>query len=432
MILINEFHKQIYKIFTLKSGFQIIDILFKYLVIKMLSVADIGVLLYVCSAIYFLSNTSVMGMFVYLQRQVAREETINFRYIIIALMFLIMSSVIIILILPVQVMSLKPYFILIILCNSINTMISAVCNGAHKYDSRYKILLISSGYMIFMIFYMMHQKTHYNLDVILYGWIVNSVIATLYAVKVLWSLKSKFKVKYEQNVGFHIIMINLILIYSVSMPYDFARFYDRYLLSHFFSPNLLGIYTFNCSMILAVYSLLVMPTIGICLSALSKATTDIKLQAKIMIRYYFYIILVFTLIFIGYVPFAREWLELLGFTKYLGTTHVFIYVFLNMFFYALTIPFIINMSIAKSNILKIQYCLLSVIIFNIPLLFIHFDHRFIIFLIGFVCAYFLHFVVGILLNYSSLLELSRCLWHELIKVVKGGRSGILELLTDIK
>ncbi len=398
----------------------------------MLSIEDLGIFLYVCSTVYFLSNTSVMGAYVYLQRQVARQEVINARYLISILIFLVLSSLIAVKVLPSQTTSLKPYFVLIIVCNSIITLINAIGNGAGHYDNRYKILLISSIYMVLLIIYMLYVKTNYNLNFIFYGWIVNTFIAAVYAGLMLFSIRLKFNLSKISNIGFSTIILNLVLIYSVSMPYDFAKFYDRYLLSHYFSSGLLGLYTFNFSIIMAAFSFLVMPVISICLSALSKAQNDINVQAKIMLRYLMYILCVFVVIFIGYVPFTKYWLTLLGLNKYIGTTSTFIFVLIYMFLYSIAIPFIITISISNGHMIKIKYCLTSLLVFIIPLIFIKINHNFNIFLYGFLVAYFLHSMMAILFNYNSLRGLFYCMVGELMQILRSGPTGIRSLLTISK
>lgn len=246
----------------------------------MLSIADVGIFLYVCSAISFLSCTSVMGAGVYLQRQIARNEPVNFQYISSVLLFLALSASVAFLILPKQLMALKLYLIVIIVCNAITNFLIAICNGRGRYDIRYRILLISCCYMVFLIIYMLHQKTHYNLHVIFYSWIVNAVIATVYGIIMVRSFKEKIILKKEPNVSIRMILLNLLLIYSVLLPYDFARLYDRFLLHSFFSLHLLGIYTFNCSIMMAAYSLLIIPTVGICVTMLSKTLSNIDSRQK--------------------------------------------------------------------------------------------------------------------------------------------------------
>ncbi len=352
--------------------------------------SDLGVFLYVCSIIYFLSNTSLMGMSVYMQRQIARNKSLNLRYFMIAFLFLLVSCVVAYTILPQQLIALKPYFIVILICNTIVSLVIAVCYGSGRYDNRYKILLVSCGYMVALIFYMLYQKNHYDLNIIFYSWVANAVIATMYSIGVFIPLRKKLSFVKEPLVNSSAIMLNLILIYAVSMPFDYARFYDRFLLNHFFNSRILGMYSFNCSMILAAYSFLIMPIISICLTAISKNFTNIEVQAKIIFRFYIYTLVIFALIFVLYVPLAHKWLIWLGLTKYSDTVGVFIFVYLNMFIYALSIPFIIRISISDNNKEKFFYCLFSIAIFNIPLLFILIKPQLVMFLIGFLVPYTFH------------------------------------------
>lgn len=430
MIVKNTFYKQIYNIFTLKSVFQIIDLLFKYLIIKRFSMSDLGVFLYVCSIIYFLSNTSLMGMSIYMQRQIARNNSLNFRYIMVVLLFLLVSCVFAYIILPQQLMALKPYFIVILICNTIVSMVIAVCYGSGRYDNRYKILLVSCGYMVALIFYMLYKKNHYDLNLIFYSWVANAVIATIYSIGVFLPLRNKISFMKEPLVRSSTIMLNLILIYAVSMPFDYARFYDRFLLNHFFNSRILGMYSFNCSMMLAAYSFLIMPIISICMTSLSKNFANIERQAKIIFRFYIYTLFIFALIFIVYVPFAHKWLIWLGLIKYSDTVGVFIFVYLNMFIYALSIPFIIRISISDNNKEKFFYCLFSIAIFNIPMLFIIINPGFITFLSGFLVAYTFHLLLSVGLNYAYSKELIQSLRKEGSKLVNSGRAGILALISE--
>lgn len=430
MITTNTFYRQIYNIFTLKSLFQIIDLLFKYYVIKMFSISDIGLFLYVCSIVYFFSNLAMVGMPVYLQRQVARNDAVNINYMKFSLLFICLSCIFAYLILPAQLTILKPYFLLIILCNTIISSATAICYGNGKYDSRYKILLISCVYMVIMIFYMMFQKSHYHLNVIFYAWIINSVIALFYSIWLTWPFQKKTSLVKTKEVGTIVILSDLILIYAVFMPFDFSRLYDRFLIHHFFTQDLLGIYTFNYSLILAAYSFLVMPINSICMTALSKASLNVEEQAKVLIRFYVYIVAVFILLFVGYVPFAQNWLLLLGLKKYIGTTHIFISIYAYLFLYALSVPFTIIISIADNNRLKLKYGLLSLLLFSLPALSIAFDNRFVVFLFGFLLAFLSHLLLSIFVNYSYSKKLLYWLGCEIVYLIKNGRAGFLALFEN--
>lgn len=430
MITTNTFYRQIYNIFTLKSLFQIIDLLFKYYVIKMFSISDIGIFLYVCSIVYFFSNLAMVGMPVYLQRQVARDDAININYMKFSLLFIVMSCIFAYLILPLQLTALKPYFLLIILCNTIISSATAICYGHGKYDSRYKILLISCIYMIVMIFYMMFQKTHYHLNVIFYAWIINSVVAMLYSIKLSWPFQKKATVVKTKEIGTIVILFDLILIYAVFMPFDYSRLYDRFLIHHFFTQDLLGIYTFNYSLILAAYSFLIMPIYGICMTAFSKASLNIEEQAKVLLRFYLYIFAVFILLFVGYVPFSLNWLHLLGLQKYIGSTYIFIAIYAYLFLYALSVPFTIIISIADNNRLKLVYSMLSLLIFTLPALFIAIDSQFTVFLFGFLLAFFVHLLLSIFVNYSYSKKLLYWLGREVAFLMKNGRAGFLALIVN--
>jgi hypothetical protein len=173
---------------------------------------------------------------------------------------------------------------------------------------------------------------------------------------------------------------------------------------------------------------MVKPMMSVCITALSKAKSNIEQHATIICRYYLYTLLIFSLIFVGYAPFSKSWLELLGLTSYAGTTYIFIFAFFNTLLYALSIPFIIKISISSSKIQKLMYCCVSMLIFNVPLLFISLERQFIFFLYGFLIAFALNFITAIIFNYSYAKAIFRLILSMLGKLIRGGRTELLAFI----
>lgn len=406
------------------------DIVFKYLIIKKLSVGDVGIYLYLLSLILFFQNFATLGLPTYFQRQVARNETIDRGYINISSLFTIVAAIIAFLLMPHNAANFRGYIVTVIVFNAVIYVVVALCNGTGQYDYKYKFQAISNLYTLVLPICILFNKT-ITLQIIMTAFFINAIVEFCYAMMILRKNWQSLKIMKSHTQNYWLILCDLMLIYVATMPYDFSRVYDRFLLNHFFSAYLLGVYVFNTYLVMGIYTIFVRPMMSVCMTAIAKAMTDIEQQAIIICRYYILMLLVFGLIFIGYVPFAKYWLELLRLTQYLGTTAIFVYTFFNILLYALSIPFVIKITINNNKAQKSLYCLASILIFNIPLLFIWYNHTFTAFLMGFLIAFLVHFITVMAFNYSYSKSVFKIMTHEIYKLIKGQGVGFLAFINPL-
>ncbi len=409
----------------MKTIYQLIALLFNYFAVKKLSVIDFGTFSYFTSMIVFFSSLIVIGMPTYIQKHIARKQPLDSRYMFaIFILIPLIAALIYFFMIPVSMVQLKYFTLAIIIINGITSLTLAVSNGNANFTIQYKMLLVSSVWSLALLAYIFFFKQAMTLRLIFDFWVVNAIISLFYAIYILFSFKktitfiSNFKEKYQ------FIFINLFLIYAVSLPYEFSRVYDRFLIAKYFTPHLLGVYAFNCYIVMAVYSLMIRPLATICVTGLSAHIANIDAEAKIIFRYYLYILAIYFLIFVGYVPFSKEWLEMLGLYNYIGTTDIFLYVFFSILIFNISIPLTIKISLLDSHLTKMIYCCGSLLLFNVSFLFILIKHSFEIFLAGFLLAYFLHLMLCIILNYRYSLQISIAIGQQIYKLAKGGHAEL--------
>lgn len=404
-------------------------LLFSYFIVKRLSINDFGIFSYLLSLIVFCSNFVVLGMPTYLQKQVARNEPLDWRYFVALLVIIpVMAGVVYSYVIPASDQYLKKFVIVITLINGFSSIAVSVSNGKECYKRQYTMLLVSSLWMLLLLIYMLMSKITLPLSLLFKLWLTNAVVLFSYSVCILWSYRKDITLRFNHSENYQLIFINLLLIYAVSLPFEFSRVYDRFLLTRYFSPQLLGIYAFNCYIVYSVYALMIRPMATICVTALSKHAHNIQEQARVVCRYYLYILLIYLLIFLGYVPFAKEWLELIGLSKYIGSTGIFIFVFFNILIFNLSLPLVIKITLSDSHLKKLSYACLSLLLFNTSLLFIVIKANIYYFLAGLMVSYALHFVLCLLLCYPSSMQLFKYIGHEIVKLVKGGRAELLAFM----
>lgn len=390
-----------FKLIGLKSIYQIVYILFVLVVMKSLNVEDYGVYSYILSVILCFSSIPLLGLPLYLQRNIVRKSVIHKRYLFIVVLSIFLGLVITFLILPELGIIQKIFVIAIVIYNTTIAVLVPVNDGVGKFSAQYKYLLLASTWMIVcnIKFFIFHHSL--SIKTILTYWVLNSMIMLVFALRdLIRHFHHNLKFDTYSNQSFHIILMDLVLMYSVNIPDVFAKFYDKYLANKYLDHTFLGNYSFNLMIVATAYAFFVRPINSFLINNLSRAQNDITTSCKIIGNYYLYGIMLYGSIYLIYTLASNEILSILGLEQYNETFYLFKVCFLNTLLYILSYPFVILLALSYRNRYKLFYCVASLLMFNLPLLFLSFGYSIQNYLIGFMVAYIGNFILILFIEYS--------------------------------
>lgn len=409
--------KWFFKIIGLKSIYQFLYIAFVLLVMKNLNVDDYGTYSYVLSIILYFSAIPLLGLPLYLQKHIARKNIINIRYFYLALTSVLFGLVTAFLILP-NIGNMQKLFVLAIIAyNTLTAILVAVNDGIGKYSKQYMYLLIASIWMIFSITDVVIFHKSLTINLILRYWVINSTVVFIIAFINL--LKVSFTLQFTREARpYSLILIDLLLMYSVSIPDGFAKFYDKYLANKYLSTTFLGNYSFNLMLVVTAYAFFIRPMNSFFINQIAKNQNSITICSMLIRNFYCFAISIYVFIYCLYTLFSENILLIAGLERYLGTTHLFKICFLNIILYILAYPFIILLAMSGNNRNKLIYCISSIAIFNIPALFLAINGNVYNFLFGFILAYLLNFLLVIIFEYQYAKNLIYFLLNDVSLIIK--------------
>lgn len=393
--------KNIAQAIGLKAIYQLLYIVFVLVTMKRLSIADYGTYSYIVAIILYFSAIPLIGLPLYLQRSIARGEILHSQYCVIPFLSMCSSLLIVYLILPPMGGLLKCQILIILCYNMLTAIIVAINDGRGIYTNQYKFLLLASLWMIICIF--KTEVLHESLTIknIIHYWMINAFLVLLLALAYsIYLSKFILKISHQKQQSYGFILGELLLLYSVNIPDSFAKFYDRYLANHYLDITFLGEYAFNSMIVLTLYAFFIRPINSYFISQFSKHSASVYNSAQLIKNYYIITLLIYSIVYLSYVPFAKLILTLLDLTKYQHTIYLFKFILANMILYLFAYPFVTLIAISGKAGTKIIYCIMSLLIFNLPLLLIsmHADSQH--FMIGFITAYSLNLLLVIWLARS--------------------------------
>jgi hypothetical protein len=282
----------------------------------------------------------------------------------------------------------------------LTSVIVAINDGRGKYTNQYKFMMLASLWMIVCLVNKLVFHQPLSLQFILQSWIVNAFIILMIAlIHFKYLLKNIVKVERKPINSYSFIFYDLLLLYSITIPDAFSKFFDRYLINHHFEQTFVGIYSFNALLVMTVYAFFIRPINNVFLSKLSQNYECNDHCKDIIKRYYFYTLTLYILIFCGYNLFSTSILFLLGLEKYYQTEYLFNICLLNASLYVLSYPFINLMAIREKKEVKLIYSIISLALFISPVLFLKFHQSSNYFLAGFIFAYLMNFTVALTIQY---------------------------------
>jgi O-antigen/teichoic acid export membrane protein len=389
--------KKIGNLIGLKALYQFSYIIFNLLVVKKLSIAEYGVYSYVLALITYFSTIPLIGLSLYLQRNVARGELLEKKYLKFSFYLSLLSLLMAYLIMPDMSHFQKITVLIIIGLNCLVAFSVAVSDGLGKYTFQYKMLFFNSLWMIFSLLSVLCNYP-INLGLILNYWLINVAISLIVVMVINYRLSGLVRLNQDNTTSYKVIFFDLLLLYSVAIPDAFSRFYDRYLAHHYFDENFLGNYSFNLMIVLTVYALFIRPINSILLTQLSKSHESVTDCVNVIKKYYLFGLSIYFGLWMCYLPFSNSILTLFGLTKYKGSTVFFNVCFINAVLYFISVPFMSLVALKNNGKKKIIYCVGSLLIFNTPLLLLVFSSTQLNYFIGFILAYSINLILALVLE----------------------------------
>lgn len=407
--------KMVVQLIGLKSIYQILYLFFVLIVMKSLNVSDYGLYSYILSIILFFSSFPLLGFPLYLQRNVAKKHEIKIGYLYIAFLNTCIGFSIAYLILPDIPSSQKFSILMIITYNSAVAILVAMNDGVGRYSRQYLYLLLSSIWMFVCVFQYIILKKTLTIHLIIHYWFLNSSFILILALSEIFFFLRKQTIVRGQRLHFYsMIMMDLFLMYAVNIPDVFAKFFDKYLANHYLDHTFLGNYSFNLMIVATAYAFFVRPINSFLISNLARAQDSLLDSARTIGNYYLFSLSIYLGVYFIYDMASEQILRLFGLYQYHATLYIFKICFLNNLLYLLSYPFIILLAMGQWQRLKIIYCLASLLIFNIPLLFLCYASTIQHFLLGFCVAFSCNLGLILVLQYQYALGFAAFLF-QLIK-----------------
>lgn len=386
--------KWIARIFGYKMIFQIVYLIFTLMIIKKLEVVEYGLYSYVTAIVVYFASVPLLGLPLYLQRNIARKNIINFNYFIAIFIVLILSFGIAYHIMSELTFYQKFCVLLIIAINVIYAVLSAIHNGFENYIFQYRMLFFTNLWIIFCLVQTIVFHKQMTFERILNYWVCNVLIlAPIFTVKILKLAQLPIKISRHMKISSALIVSELILLYGVNISGNFVKFYDRYLAMKFLDKSFLGYYSFNLMSVTILYGLFILPIQNILTTKLSQSEHSHESLMRLVVKFYLYGLLIYLSYFIFYTMIADKILILFGLSKYLGTKYIFYICILNAVLYFLSIPFTSMIALGDNGKKKMLYCVLSILIFCLPYLFVFLHPTENFFFAGFVLAYLMNLVL---------------------------------------
>lgn len=411
--------KSLLNILGMRAIYQLSYMVFTVIVIKKLAVNEYGSYSYIVAMTVYFSSVPLLGLPLYLQRNMARGSVISYEYFIIVLALTCIALILAYIMLPSMGLVQKIGVMLIILAACINTILVSINDGLGRYLFQYKFFLLTNLWSFICIFQVIFLRKNITFNLILNYWLTNSLIVLIVAFVIFFRLpKQGVKVVSQITTTYPLILADLILLYAVGIPDNFARFFDKFLAKKFLSDTFLGYYSFNLMAVTAVYALFLRPINSVLLTQMVKVYGSPQKFATLMKKYYLYGLLLYFSIFCVYFPFSDQILNLVGLSKYIGTIDIFTVCFINALLYMFAIPYTTFISLSESGKKKLCYSFLSVLIFNIPTLMLFIRPTQASFLAGFILAYFSNLLLCIGFEYKLASYCLRSMLDDMVRVSK--------------
>lgn len=391
--------KWVARIFGYKVIFQIVYLIFTLMIIKKLEVVEYGLYSYVTAIVVYFASVPLLGLPLYLQRNIARKNSINFNHFIVIFITLALSFGIAYHIMSELTFYQKLCVLLIIAINVIYAVLSAIHNGFENYIFQYRMLFFTNLWIIFCLVQSIFLHTQMTFEHILNYWACNVfILAPIFAVHIFKLTRFPIKISRHVKISSALIVSELILLYAVNISGHFVKFYDRYLAMKFLDTNFLGYYSFNLMSVTILYGLFILPIQNILTTKLSQSSPLQASAMHLVTKFYLYGGVIYLSYFVFYAAISDKLLVLFGLSKYLGTKYIFYMCILNAVLYFLSIPFTSMIALGDNGKKKLLYCALSIVIFCLPYLFVVFHPTENFFFAGFVLAYLMNLILSVLLE----------------------------------
>ena len=327
--------KVLVQIYGYKLVYTLFYFLFQFFIVKVMSKSDFGHFSFYTSVVVYFGSFSLLGSLVYGRRQIAKNEALDGSFLIVPLINFAIGLGIIFWTIPAS-FRIQVELVTILLVSVSISAITTICNALERYTEQYKMIVWMSVWNLACLVLLVMGHS-FSVELLLRMWAINA----LFIVPVLFfryrSTLRTVKIRWD---GWRFVIpsyITLIYLYLVGFPFEFSRYFDKWIIKTTFTGDFLGTYAFNVLVVTSFVSLFIRPLEGILATELAKIKHSSAKTTQIISRHYIKVIVLYIGLFF-YFPFSDLILKISRLEQYQGTSLIFLAVFSFYFLYSLGAP----------------------------------------------------------------------------------------------
>lgn len=324
------------QIYGYKFAYTVFYFLFQFFVVKMMSKAEFGHFSFYTSVVVYFGSFSLLGAIVYSRRQIAKGKTLAGSYLLVPLVNFFVGLGVVFFTVP-KSPRIWGELVVILSVSVIMSIITTICNALEQYTEQYKMIVWMSIWNLACLVFLLlgHQ---FSVEFLLRLWAINALCILPVLFIRYRKVISQLKIEWDGWRYFFPSYLSLIFLYLVVFPFEFFRYFDKWLIKTTFSADFLGSYAFNILIVTSFVSLFIRPLEGILATELAKVQLgSITKLSKIISRHYLKITVLYAgLLF--YIPLSNVILKVGGLTQYMSTVHIFLFIYAFYILYSFGAP----------------------------------------------------------------------------------------------
>ena len=344
-----------------KGIYQIIYILFNFTILKKLSVAEFGNYSFLLAVIVYFQSFIALGFPIYVQKKYSTGEPFSSVYFRALLLNIFIAIPILFFFIDLELAE-KGFLLVILFSGILSSFISTLYNAIADYAQQYKLLLFGSLWQLALLLWVVIYESSISVELILCVWGINCLLYFGFLLFLLRKFIRKFSWT-ASKIKLHHAMWALFTIYAVSFPYEFSRFFDKWLIKEELNDTFLGLYAFNLFIVATIQSFFIRPLSSVLITNLSIAKDEISQKSRVVKNYLIFVFFTYLALIVSYFPLSNWLLGLVSLTEYQGTNYILIFLIANTFFYSISVPAIITLNLGDSNKNRLRYVGISVLLF---------------------------------------------------------------------
>ena len=243
------------QIYGYKFAYTVFYFLFQFFVVKMMSKAEFGHFSFYTSVVVYFGSFSLLGAIVYSRRQIAKGKTLAGSYLLVPLVNFFVGLGVVFFTGP-KSPRIWGELVVILSVSVIMSIITTICNALEQYTEQYKMIVWMSIWNLACLVFLLlgHQ---FSVEFLLRLWAINALCILPVLFIRYRKVISQLKIEWDGWRYFFPSYLSLIFLYLVVFPFEFFRYFDKWLIKTTFSADFLGSYAFNILIVTSFVSLFI-------------------------------------------------------------------------------------------------------------------------------------------------------------------------------